>query len=155
MDKKPVLVLGIGNILLKDEGFGVHVAQKMMGMDLPKYVEVMDGGTLGLDLVYAMEGREKVIVVDASVTGRPPGTIFRFHEKSLENKSGIMVGAHDFDFTYALKSNVFQGKRPEIVFICVEPAQIEEGMELSPQTEKTIPDVISIIMDEIEKFLSR
>ncbi len=151
-NKKPVLVLGIGNLLLQDEGIGVHVAQKMMQMSLPDYVEVVDGGTLGLDLVYLMEGRKKVIVIDASVTGRTPGTIFRFHDYNLQAKTQAMFGAHDIDFTYAIKANIFQGEKPEIVFICVEPAKMEEGIELSPQVEKSIPDIISSVLNEIQNF---
>ena len=56
--QKPVLILGIGNLILKDEGIGVHVVQKMMEMNLPPDIEVMDGGTMGIDLLYHIEGRK-------------------------------------------------------------------------------------------------
>ena len=79
--KKPILVLGIGNLILKDEGFGVHVVQKMADMPLQGDVEVMDGGTMGLDLLYSMEGRKKVIVIDVVNADGPPGTLYRFTDK--------------------------------------------------------------------------
>jgi hydrogenase maturation protease len=70
--QKDILVLGIGNTMLKDEGIGVRVAEKMMEMSLPPEVEVMDGGIKGLDLLYCIERRKKVIVVDAVKAGPLP-----------------------------------------------------------------------------------
>ena len=148
---KPILILGIGNILLKDEGVGVHTATKMMEMDLPPDVEVMDGGTMGLNLLFHIEGRKKVIVIDTVITGDPPGTIYRFTDESLvENKPSLRT-AHGIDFTDVIKTSKMLGTKPdEIVFIGIEPESLDEGLELTPTIEKRVPVLIKMVMKELE-----
>ena len=144
------LVLGIGNLLLKDEGIGVRVVQEMKDMALPPDVEVMDGGTLGLDLLYYIEGRTKVVVIDAVTVGDPPGTIYRFTDKDLLEKKEALRTAHGIDFPEVIKASKFLGKKPdEVIFIGIEPADISEGIELSPVIEKRIPHIIELVMREI------
>lgn len=78
-----IVVLGLGNMLLKDEGIGVHVAQWLQEKNLPGNVEVIDGGTSSLDILLLQEGPYKLVVVDAMKTGKKPGTIYkaRFERK--------------------------------------------------------------------------
>ena len=147
---KPILVLGLGNILLMDEGIGVHVAQKLMDMPLPADVEVMDGGTLGLNLIYYLEGRKKVIVIDAVLTDAPPGTLYRFTDRDLEEQTGSLVSAHDVNFVHVLKNAAFIGIKPEeVVFIGIKPDEIAEGLGLTPVIEEKIPRIIELVMKEI------
>lgn len=142
--------MGIGNILLRDEGIGVHVAKKLMDLQMPAEVEVMDGGTMGLDLLYYIEGREKVIVVDTIMADQPPGTLFRFTDKNLAHKKELLRTAHGIDFTDVVRTVTALGTKPsEIVFIGVEPQEISEGLELSPVIEKKIPRIIELVMKEI------
>jgi len=149
-DRKRILILGIGNILLKDEGIGVRVAEKMKAMNLPPDVEVMDGGTGGLDLVYCIEGRKKVIVVDAVKAGSPPGTLFRFTDKDLAGKKGVMRSAHGIDFSDVIAISNFLGTKPEeIVFLGIEPAELSASMELSPEIDKMLPVLINLVVKEI------
>ena len=132
--KKDILVLGIGNTMLKDEGIGVRVAEKMMEMSLPPEVEVMDGGIKGLDLLYYIEGRKKVIVVDAVKAGAPPGTLFRFTDNDIAAKKGVMRSAHGIDFSDVIAVAGFTGTKPdEVVFLGVEPYDLSVSMELSPK----------------------
>lgn len=147
---KKILVLGIGNILLKDEGIGVRVAERLKKMKLPPDVEVIDGGTGGLNLVYCIEGRKKVIVVDAVKAEAPPGTLFRFTDKDLGAKKGVMRSAHGIDFTDVVSvSNFFDTKPEEIVFLGVEPEDLSAGLELSPKMEEILPVLIGLVMKEI------
>jgi len=147
--KKNILILGIGNILLKDEGIGVRVAEKMMKMSLPPDVEVLEGGVRGLDLLYYIEGRKKVIVVDAVKAGAPPGTLFRFTDNDLAEKKGVMRSAHGIDFSDVVNIAKFQGNKPEIVFLGIEPESLDASMELSPLMEKNIPILINLVLKEI------
>jgi hydrogenase maturation protease len=148
--KKPILVLGIGNIILKDEGIGVRVAERMMQMDLPPDVEVLDGGIKGLDLLYFIEGREKVIVVDAVKAGAPPGTLFRFTDKDLAAKKGVMRSAHGIDFSDVVNISNFLGNKPEeIVFLGVEPEDLSAAMDLSPKIQEMVPVLINLVLKEI------
>lgn len=149
---KPVLIIGIGNILIRDEGIGVRVAEQMMKMSLPPDVQVMDGGTGGLDLLYVIEGRKKVIVVDAVKAGSPPGTLFRFTDKDLEEKKGTLRSAHGIDFSDVVSTSAyFKTKPDEIVFLGIEPADLGAGLDLSPEIEKMIPVLINLVLKEIEK----
>jgi hydrogenase maturation protease len=152
IDKKPVLVLGIGNLILKDEGFGVHVVQKMANITLPDDVELMDGGTMGIDLLYYIEGRKKVVVIDVVDAGSPPGTLYRFTDKNIEYHKGMLRSAHEIDFTYILKTAEQLGTIPdEVIFIGITPQEIEPGVGLSPVLEEKIPHVIELVMKEIKK----
>lgn len=147
---KNILVLGLGNLLLKDEGAGVVVVQKMKDMALPPDVEIMDGGTKGLDLLYYIEGRKKVVVIDAVRAGEPPGTMYRFTDKDIADKKGLFRSAHGIDFTDALRlSEFFKNKPDEVIFIGIEPESLDEGMELTPTIEKRIPALIQLVMKEL------
>jgi hydrogenase maturation protease len=96
---KPILVLGVGNLLLKDEGVGVHVARKLMEMDLPSHVEVLEGGAGGFDLLGEIEGRKKVIVVDTAKAGKPPGTMYRMTTEDIEKAEKPRISLHEIDMT--------------------------------------------------------
>jgi hydrogenase maturation protease len=149
--KKPILVLGIGNILLSDEGVGVHVVQKLREMSLPPEVELMDGGTMGIDLMFSIEGRKKVIVIDVVATNDPPGSIYRFTDRELAENSGVLQSVHGINFPYVIKNVTLFGTPPDhIVFIGIKPADINEGLELTPEIAAKVPKIIEIVMKEIQ-----
>lgn len=147
--QKKVLILGVGNLLLKDEGVGVHVVKRLKDANLPSDVEVLDGGTLGLDLLFYMEGRKKVIVIDAVKGGKTPGTLYRFTDSDLGAMPKISFSAHEIDLVDVLKVAHFLGHKPEMVFIGIEPKDISEGLEISPEIEERIPKIIDLVMREI------
>jgi hydrogenase maturation protease len=145
-----ILILGIGNLLLKDEGVGVHVVKKLKEMPLPANVEVLDGGTAGLDLVDFIEGRKKLIVIDAVNAGEKPGTIYRLTEENLDIKPKAISSFHEIDFLDALHmSEVMNSKPKEIVVIGIEPKDMSGGLELSPEIEERIPKIIELVMKEL------
>jgi hydrogenase maturation protease len=145
-----ILILGIGNILLKDEGVGVHVVNKLKEMPLPDNIEVLDGGTAGLDLVDFIAGRKKLVVIDAVNAGGKPGTIYRLTEENLNIKPKAIMSFHEIDFMDALlMSETMGGKPEEIVVIGVEPKDMSDGVELSPEIEERIPRIIELLMNEL------
>jgi len=148
---KPILILGIGNILLRDEGIGVHVVNMLKEMKLPPDVEVMDGGTMGIDLLFYIEGREKVIVVDTVKAGETPGTLYRFTDKDLVVKKDFLRTAHGIDFSDVLRTAQRLGTKPEeVVFIGVEPEDMNNaGLELSALISQRIPVIIELVMKEL------
>jgi hydrogenase maturation protease len=152
VERRELLILGVGNLLLRDEGIGVHVANRLKSMELPPDVEVIDGGTGGFDLIDYIEGRKKVVVVDTVKGGEAPGTIYRFGIDDIEVTPKIPWSLHDIDLTDTIRVADRLGKRPDdMVIIGVEPKDMELGLELSPEIEEQIPKVIALVMDEIRK----
>jgi hydrogenase maturation protease len=148
--QKNTLILGLGNILLKDEGVGVRVVEKIKDMTLPPDVEVMDGGTKGLDLIYYIEGKKKVIVVDAVRVGDDPGTMYRFTDNDIAEVKGALRSAHGIDFADALRiAGMLNTKPDEVIFIGIEPESLEEGLELTSTIEKRVPALIELVMREL------
>jgi hydrogenase maturation protease len=151
-EKKPILVLGVGNLVLKDEGVGVHVVQRLQEMDdMPPNVDVVDGGTMGLDLLDDIEGRKKVVIVDTVRGGGSPGTLYRMTVDDIEDMPKSRVSLHDIDMTDVFKlADLFKIEKPEIVIIGVEPKDMESAsMELSPEIEAQIPKVIEMVKREV------
>jgi hydrogenase maturation protease len=149
---KPVLVLGVGNLLLRDEGLGVHVARRLMDMDLPLHVEVIDGGTAGLDLLEHIEGRKKVVLVDVVRGGHPPGTIYRMTPEDMEDEPRSCLSLHDINVPDLLKvADMLGVEKPEIVMIGIEPKDMDSAdLELSPEIEAQVPKLIEVVMKEIQ-----
>ena len=151
------MIIGIGNILLSDEGFGVHVINELKKLKLPPYVEVYDGATLGLEILNLMDEASKAVIVDAVRGGNKPGTIYRFKlgELMLKSYEFKMISMHELDFATAIKLGRGAYKLPEeILVIGVEPKRIEIGLELSDEVKKIMPEVLRLIFKEIEKFKS-
>jgi len=148
---KPVLVLGVGNTLLKDEGVGVHVARRLLTMDLPDNVEVLEGGVLGLDLLDHLEEREKVVVVDAVDGGDEPGTIHRLTRADIEEgKTRCHMSLHEIDLPQVFATADMMGIKIDPVIIGIEPKVIDIGYdELTPEVEAAIPEAIAMVLKEI------
>ncbi|MBO8181857.1 MAG: hydrogenase maturation protease [Archaeoglobus sp.] len=155
-ENKRVLVLGIGNILLRDEGVGVRVAEELKNLDLPEDVEVIDGGTLGLSLLNFFESYEKVVIIDAVKGGKKPGTIYKFDlTEYLDNISYpfSLSSMHDIDFVYTMKQigREFYKLPEKMIVIGIEPEEVEAGLELSDRLKKKIPEVVKLVLEEINE----
>ena len=147
---KPVLIMGIGNILLRDEGVGVRVVEAMQNLDLPDHVELVDAGTAGADLVDIMADRRKVIVVDAIESQAAPGTIFRLSGEELLPEPGASISLHQLGLVESLFMAEQLGCAPgEVVVFGIQPAEIRAGLELSPAVANAIPKVIEGVLAEI------
>lgn len=149
------MVLGVGNLLLKDEGFGVHVVSEMQKsrakLPIPPDVEIIDGGTLGLDLLHVIEGVDRLIVVDIVNAGESPGTTFRFRPQDIETVSTEKISFHQVTLFDVLHMAESSGKAPrDVIIIAVQPKEVNWGMELTDELKKKIPDVIKLVVKEIE-----
>ena len=152
----PVLVLGVGNILLRDEGVGVHVVQAIEArvaagdLALPEGVEVCDGGTLGLDLLDLIEGRRKAIVVDALDADAVPGTVLRFTAEDLARREAVDLSLHQLGLFEMLAMARQLGRVPEEVIIFgIVPKDMSPGLELSAEVAAVVPEVIRRVLAEI------
>jgi hydrogenase maturation protease len=140
-------VLGIGNALLRDEGIGCHVAHALEEIPLPD-VKIIDGGTCP-DVLQFVEDTDKLVIVDAVKGGGTPGQIYRFHleDISLEQKSFLSL--HDVGLVDNLMLMQLWHDMSEAVIIGVEPKEINWGLELSPELQEKIPQIIDTILAEL------
>jgi hydrogenase maturation protease len=150
-----ILIMGVGNLLLSDEGVGVHVAQKMMEMDLPPHVHVVEGGTDGFGLINVIMAADRLILVDAVRGGGKPGSIYRFDIEDCPFDADIFkTSVHQISILEVINLSSLIGSTPKTTIIGVEPESLEMGMELSLTVEATVPRVIKLIMEEAEKGLT-
>jgi hydrogenase maturation protease len=148
---RPTLILCLGNPLLGDEGIGVRVAEELKGLELPGGVSVVEGGTAGLRLIGWMEGYQRVIIVDAADMGQPPGRVVRFTPLEARFKTvEAPLSLHQIGLAEALAlAEALEMSPDEFIIIGVQPGRMEMSGELSPEVEGAIPQVISIILDEL------
>jgi len=147
----PTLVLGLGNILLRDEGVGVRVVQAMERMALPREVEVFDGATAGVDLLDVLAERRKVVVIDAIAGDSPPGTVLRLTPADLAPRHERGVSLHDLGLLETLALAEQLNVSPEeVVIIGVKPHSVACGLELSPELARAVPQIIELVLAELE-----
>lgn len=149
-----ILVVGIGNLLLMDEGIGVHVVRRLEEAGLPPGVEAIDGGTNSYDLVDIFCQADDIIIVDALKGGHTPGTIYRAPLSELGLKpeeNGVSL--HQMHFIEAMNMVNLMGCHPRAVVFGVEPHTIDWGLDLSPQVEEKMPRVLELVREEIEKLM--
>lgn len=147
-----VLVLGVGNLLLRDEGFGVRVIQEMeeRRVPLPPDVTLLDGGTAGFALMNPIAEAEKVVVVDVVKGGGTPGTMYRFDTRELGVKRMPMDSLHQVDLYQVLEALEAMGERPpQVVVIGCEPKVIEAGLDLSPEVAARLDKAIELVLAEL------
>ncbi len=153
--KKKIIVCGIGNLLLRDEGVGIHVINELQKLSLPKNVEVRDCATRGMDALDELEGTDKAIIVDAVKLGDKPGTVYRFTLDELErdDRTLRMMSFHDLDLLTAIKIGRSTYDLPEdVVIIGIEPERANEySMELTPEVAKAVPKAVQAVLSEIKK----
>jgi hydrogenase maturation protease len=140
-------VVGVGNILLRDEGIGCHVAHAMERIYLPD-VKVIDGGTCP-DVLQLLEDVDKLVIVDAVKGGGTPGQIYRFHLEDITLEKKPFLSLHDMSLLDSLELMKLQHGMGEAVIIGVEPRELDWGLELSPELQEKMPRIIDAILSEL------
>jgi hydrogenase maturation protease len=142
---KPILILGVGNKLLKDEGVGVHFIETLQKEQLPPGVEVEDGGARGIDLLTLIRGRKLVIIVDSAHMGEEPGTVRTFESEEIIQKHTKGFSVHGASLADTLKLGEHLGVLPDIVIVGVEPETIEIDIGLSDTASKTLGEIRKVV----------
>ncbi|ABK18625.1 HyaD/HybD family hydrogenase maturation endopeptidase [Syntrophobacter fumaroxidans] len=153
MSEKRILVLGVGNVLLKDEGVGVKVIETL-GSEyaFSSNVELMDGGTLGLRLLDPICDADFLIVVDAVLNGGTPGTLYRLPVSEIEKRVTFKNSLHQLDLVETLAYAEILGRRPDAVIIGVEPEDISPwGLEMTDVVKAAFREICSKVLEEIER----
>ena len=146
----PVLILGVGNILLSDDGVGVCCIEAMRGMTLPDNVELVDGGTASMDLLDDFVNREKVIIVDAVKGGGEPGAVYRFSPADIEARRHMLGSVHEIGLLEGLTmAEHLGGTSQNVTIYGIEPKELGWGLELSPEVAAAVPRVIELVLSEL------
>ncbi len=148
---KKLLVMGIGNMLLTDDGVGVFAAQTLMEEKFPENVTVIEAGTFTQDVFYLFEGYETILVLDIVHAKGEPGTIYRLSESDLVDNEKQRLSIHDIDLIDSLNmAELLHGKRPNLQVIGMEPADyLTWNVGLSPKVQAKFDDFLNVARKEI------
>ena len=152
--KNEVTILGIGNVILRDEGFGVRVAEYLdKHYEFPESVQIVDGGTLGIELTQYVTGTEKLLVIDSINGGADPGTTFRFHNDDVMEHFQDKLSAHEVGIQDVLGLLTVTGhKIPDVVVIGAQPYDVEAGVELSDGMMELLPQMVEQALSELKNW---
>ncbi len=146
-----VLILGVGNILLKDEGTGVRTVEHINSLyELPAGVEAADGGTGAFALISLIKGFRRLIVIDVVKAGGEPGAIYRIPGSEIESTPSLMTAAHSIGIADILKMAELEEVTPGVVVIGVEPLEISAGLELTGLMRDKLPEITEVVSEELE-----
>ncbi len=144
--EQKILILGIGNYLMGDEGVGVHTALQLQELDLPDYVEVVDGGTGGFHLLEYFENHEHVILIDATLGGDKPGQI-RLIKPRFAKDFPRAMSTHDIGLKDMVSALQWMEKMPDIRLFVVSIESIQQqGIEMTTEVKVVIPDLMQRIL---------
>jgi hydrogenase maturation protease len=148
------LVLGVGNLLLADEGVGIHVIQRLAeAYQLPEDVLILDGGTLGLDLLFYLEGVENLLLIDAVEAHKEPGTIIRLENDEVPAFFSVKLSPHQIgipDMLFAAKLKDIHP--PNLVLFGIQPELLDIGLELSDTIAPKVDILINSTIEQLEAW---
>lgn len=151
MASKNILILGLGNILLGDEGVGVRVVEQLLSRPLPEDIEVIDGGTAGYELINFFEGKEKIIIVDAVKTDDTPGSVYKMDLSVVQEDETVQLSLHQIGLKNVFKMASMMDLNPEVTLVGIVPKDYQDyNIGLSDEVEKAIPLAIETVLKELE-----
>jgi len=149
-EQKKTLVLGLGNVIMGDEGVGVHTVRALERESLPEGVECLDGGTGGFILLEPLEQAGRIVLIDATADGQPIGTVSRTTPKFAKDYPPTLT-AHDIGVKDLLDAFYMQaGQREVILYTITIDSRQPISMELSPECAKARDEAARRILDELK-----
>ena len=151
--KKKVTILGMGNVLLTDEGFGVHFIRWFSERYKPSdNVSIIDGGVLGYALIDIICSCDHLIVIDVLKAKDTPGSIYRFNTEEMQTHMPPPTTAHEVTFADVLFKADLMGECPEMVFLCIVPkAYGDMDLEMTPLIREKFPVMEKFLLEELSK----
>jgi len=147
-----VVVLGVGNELMRDDGVGVHVVRRLTREPLDPRVETLEAGTAVADALDLVPVGAAVVAVDAASGGGRPGSTYRFGLSDLAAERGVSLHETSLPEAFAL-AEVAGAKCGEVVVVGVEPAEVKPGEGLSPILEARLPAILQAVRREVNRLL--
>lgn len=148
------LVLGIGNILLQDEGLGVRTLERLtQDYCVPSSIQLVDGGVMGLDLLPYLEDLSTLLVIDAVQTGQPPGTLIRLEGDAIPATLALKMSMHQAGLQELLATSQLQGTAPaKVVLWGMEPANVDWGLDLSSPVAAGLDALVQAVVAELRDW---
>jgi hydrogenase maturation protease len=152
--KEMITILGVGNILLADEGFGVHFVRWLSERYKPlENVSIIDGGTLGYALIDIICSCDHLIVIDVLKAKDTPGSIYRFNTQEMQAHMPPPTTAHEVTFFDVLFKVELMDELPETLFLCIAPQEYGEmKMEMTPVMREKFPVMEQFLLEELSKL---
>ena len=146
-----VVVLGVGNTLLEDEGIGVYAAEALESRyHLPPDVRVVDGGTAGMELLECVEDLDKLIIIDCVRVNQPPATVIRRVNDEVPAFFRTKISPHQIGISDVLAALQLRERFPkQLALIGIQPQSLETGTELTPEVAATMPKVLEMVIEEL------
>ena len=144
-----ILVAGLGNLLLKDDGVGVHAVRALQHR-VPRGVRAVEVGTGVLDALHLIEWADRILAIDAMQADGSPGTIYRFEVGDVADRL-IKASLHEVDLLAALRF-LTSGHRPEVAVLGIEPETIDAGMDLSSSVRAALPTLVAAATDIVTQW---
>ena len=150
----PVMLLGLGNILLKDEGVGVHVVTTMREKySFSPEIEAIDGGTLGLDLLHLIEDKDKLLIIDAINFGKEPGFIGVLEDEEIPAALHAKLSVHHIGLSDVLFAAKLTDKTPQMVcLIGIQPESLEVGLDMTERISGKIEEIIGLAIKKLKEW---
>ena len=146
-----VAVIGIGNVLMADEGAGVEALKLLNERGCPENVELIDAGTAFFAIVSDLKDFKKLIILDVARGDQPSGTVYRFGMDDVK-RGDVLISLHDIGVVDALRMETLVGKVPDdIVFFGIEPEKIALSMGLSPSVKQGLDHLVDRVMEELQQ----
>jgi len=145
-----IAVLGMGNVLFKDEGIGIHLIHALKNFPDLESVDLIDGGT-SPQVIDLVRDADRLIVIDAACGGEEPGSVYRIKPEHVKNQKPYSI--HELNVLQMLWTLNIIGKSPKITIIGIEPKEIDWGLELSPELEQRLPQITEFVREKIKKVL--
>ena len=154
-DNNKIVIIGIGNLLLMDEGIGIHTINELEKYDLPGKTEIYDGGTGGFKLIDLMHGAARVIFIDAVETGKAPGVVTTFSPEEVHSiYQKKKYSLHDTDLMEVIKMAELIDNSTKIEVVGIQPKTIDYGTTLSKELTDSMPNIINTVLGRIEEVCS-
>ncbi len=148
-----ILVLGVGNVLMADDGIGVHVIRRLAAEHVPDGVRMVDGGTLGLDLLPMVADARALIVVDAVDMQEAPGTVRVLRGAELHSALGGHISPHQVGLGDLLAVGRLTGDLPDqLALVGIQPGVVEVGLELTAACAGAIPHAVAAVRTELDRL---
>lgn len=153
MKKPKIMVMGVGNVLLSDEGLGVHFLKEFSEDLLPDNIELLEGGTAGLELVHLIQEVDFLIIIDAINAKDEPGAVFRFEPEKIKIvPERYEVSFHQVGILEVLAMANFLGNAPQTLIFGIQPKSLEWGLEPSPEILKVFPKIKDLVIKEFQSI---